>query len=1045
MNNAYTVINASAGSGKTYTLVQRILMVCLRYPNQEEHIGSVLALTFTNKAANEMKDRILLWLKKFTKNDYAESSELINLKKALENENIKVTLEDLHFRSQKLLDYILHHYSTLNISTIDKFNSRLVRSFSYELGLAQNFNLEIQAEPYLVEAVDRMLNQIGENDQISDVFMDYINYNLDNNHRINVNQSLYDSAKVFLNDIHYEPLKQNADFDWERYAKTNENLRLEISALKKASLKKAKQSLELIQENGIENSDFAGGGNKTIQYFFESYLNKEEPKLYASPEEEEKKIQSYLKGTSKSGEAKQEAIFEILDTLLENRKFIILNYIEQRKKEKILNALLPLKVNKEIQDELQKIEDENDLVLLSKFNVLINENLKNEPSAFIYEKIGTRFQHYFFDEFQDTSVLQWQNFIPLRDHALSSEHTSFTIVGDPKQSIYRFRGGESQLMLDIINGKENTIKPAEVVVLRDNFRSASNIVDFNNRLYHYQSKFLKEEHQVIFGKDAEQHSGRPSGEGRVKVHLIENDINDVVFSEMAERMQNDIQECLDSGFRFSDITILCRGNTEIFKYSQLLGHLKVRYKDEETYIRTISESGLTLELSYTLKALIEFVKWQLNPKNRQFLVMMMYYLNELGRIQIDNFTKEIQELLKMEKDSHILDYLQEHFNLNFNNKGQKQLNLYNQIEFYLHIFSVDGKEINFILNFLELVYGFTQNAGAGLKDFLTYWEEEACKKSIQASENVDAVQIMTVHKSKGLEFPIVFLPMFNKSKDNEFNDWFKIDDAEGLHNINLGHFENGFSVYNPEIEIFNTKNQYKNLLDRFCIQYVATTRTKDQLFLYLEKPSKSRNYLELFDFVNENFNPENTNEFDVYPFSKTIKTEKEKPQNTASVLNLKPIFSKNQGLSQIKIATPSKNYQTRNEKVKEGIFLHEILSKIGSENDIEPVLDVYILKGLITISEKKTLRQKLLDIVSKYPLYFGESVFYTNEQDIMISKNGKTEISRPDRMVKTENGWCIIDFKTGKEMSEHQKQIEHYRTLLSELGYPVTKTEIIYI
>ena len=200
MQNSYTVINASAGSGKTYRLVQSLLMICLRFPNQSDSIRTILALTFTNKAAKEMKERILFYLGEFVKDNYSENQDLKNIQEALANQGYKITLDDLHHRSQKVLDYILHHYSTLNIGTIDKFNSRLVKSFSYELGLAQNFNLEIQPEPYLIEAVDKMLDEIGEDETVSDAFMDYVNYNLDNNERVNLNQTLYNSAKKFVSD-----------------------------------------------------------------------------------------------------------------------------------------------------------------------------------------------------------------------------------------------------------------------------------------------------------------------------------------------------------------------------------------------------------------------------------------------------------------------------------------------------------------------------------------------------------------------------------------------------------------------------------------------------------------------------------------------------------------------------------------------------------------------------------------------------------------------------------------------------------------------------
>ena len=195
-------------------------------------------------------------------------------------------------------------------------------------------------------------------------------------------------------------------------------------------------------------------------------------------------------------------------------------------------------------------------------------------------------------------------------------------------------------MLDIINKKENSPREADLMVLKDNWRSAKNIVKFNNELYRFHSEILEEEHRNIFGTDAEQNP-KSTFDGRVKVNLIENLTNEDFYNDTSERMRKDIQECLDNGFRFSDITVLCRGNFDIFSYSQKLGGLKVRYRGQETNVKTISEKGLTLELSNTLKAVIEFLKWESNPKNRPNLIMMMYHLNSLGRIRMPDFTLEL--------------------------------------------------------------------------------------------------------------------------------------------------------------------------------------------------------------------------------------------------------------------------------------------------------------------------------------------------------------------------------------------------------------------
>lgn len=1046
MSNSYTVINASAGSGKTYALVQRLLMICLRYPNQHQAIRNILALTFTNKAANEMKERILSWLDKFTADNYTDNNDLKNIQKAFEAEDLKITIDELHNRSKKLLDYILHNYSTLNIGTIDRFNSRLVRSFSYELGLAKNFNLEIDAEPFLIEAVDKMLDQIGENENISNSFMDYVDYSLDNNERINLNKNLYGSAKEFVKDIHYEHLKENKEFDDENYESIKNTLRKEISSNKKQSLELALSSIELFKSRNIEIDDFAQGKNGIGGFFTKvvDFYQKKRPGFPFPTTTEESVVDKYRKGPATKSKHKESEILEILEQLLENRMKLILLFIETQKKEKILSALLPLKVNKDIQDELRKIEEENDLVLLSKFNILINENLKNEPSAFIYEKVGSQFQHYFFDEFQDTSELQWQNFVPLRDHSISTENTSFTLVGDPKQSIYRFRGGESKLMLDIINKKEFSPKQAELLVLKDNWRSAKNIVQFNNELYHFHSLNLEEEHQHIFGVDGEQNP-KSSLEGRVKINLIENLTNEDFYNDVSDKMQRDIQECLNNGFRFSDITILCRGNFDIFSYSQKLGNLKVNYNGEETNIKTISDKGLTLELSNTLLAVIEFLKWETNPKNKPHLIMMMFYLNRLGRISMPDFTLDMKEILSLEQHETVIQFIEEKYHVKLKQDHFPKFNLYNFIEYYINEFSIEHKETDFLLNFLEMLFNFTQNAGASTKEFLKYWDEEASTYTIQASENIDAIQIMTIHKAKGLEFPIVFIPMMNKNRDSEFSNWFETEEKSALKSVNINQFSKNLEAYDEGIEKFNQENSYKNLVDRLCLQYVATTRPVEQLFFYLQKQNKTSNNLEILEFV-QSKNLQGLDEFDLYEtHPEMLKKQISHKKSEFKTENIQTLRNEHENTSSIKIATPSKNYQVRNEKVRIGLFVHELLSKINTEKDIDKVLETYVLEGQITLEEKANIKNDLQTIIHQYSEFFDEKWKVINEKDIMISERGISKIYRPDRILKSDEGYIIVDFKTGMETEKNDRQIETYKYVLENLGMKVLKTQLIYL
>lgn len=1053
MQNSYLVINASAGSGKTYSLVKNLLKICLRFPNQADSIRKILALTFTNKAANEMKGRILEWLFKFSKDKIGENQDLNNIKKELDEEGNHISIEDLHERAKQILDYILHHYSTLNIGTIDKFNSRLVRSFTYELGLAQNFNLEINAEPFLIEAVDQLLDEIGDDQQISEAFMDYVNYGLDNETKVNINKNLYDAAKTFISDTHYEALSENKDFEWDAYDRKKSQLREQIKDNEIQSRTLAKEVIENLEAADLSIDDFAGGkSNGIAKFFFEvdKYYKEERDSFPFPASGETKANENFEKGASAKGKKKESEILNILPQLKAQRLELIKKYILTERDKKILDALLPLKVNADIQNKLKDIETENDLVLLSKFNVLINENLRSEPSSFIYEKVGTQFQHFFFDEFQDTSIMQWENFKPLRDNAIASDNTSFSLVGDPKQSIYRFRGGDSEIMLNIIANKEEVAKKADVQILEHNWRSAQNIVDFNNQLYQHMSSNLKDIHQYIFGESATQ-IAQSKIKGRVRVNLIDNDKKEIYYQEAVSKMKDDIQSCLDNGFNFSDICILCRGNSDIFNFSNLLGQQLVLYKDKEQYIKSISESGLTIGLSYTIKALIEFLNWKANPKNFQFFIKMLYNLNHIGRIHIQDFTTEVSDLIETKNFGVINELLKTKYSLDLSSEDILNLNLYNYIEHFVKEFSVENKEVDFLLNFLEMLFNYTQNAGATVKDFLKYWNEEGINLSIQASENIDAIKMMTIHKSKGLEFPIVLLPMRNENKDAKFSDWFDLGNNDELKKVNISGFNAKLLEYDTAMFEFNDENQYKNKIDRYCLQYVATTRAVEQLYLYLEKPSKSSNHLEIIDFINTKkpvTNDEESGSFDLYPIEESeLKKQIHKTKNSVEKLSISNTTRESTNHDAIKIATPSKNYQTRVEKVRLGIFVHEILSKIKSNRDLKKVLEKYELDGIFTSSERIEIENRILEIITseKYSKYFTEDLKVISERDIMLSENSETKVLRPDRLIETDKGFIIIDFKTGSPKDADQQQVEKYKSTLEKLGKSVLETEVIYI
>ncbi len=357
--------------------------------------------------------------------------------------------------------------------------------------------------------------------------------------------------------------------------------------------------------------------------------------------------------------------------------------------------------------------------------------------------------------------------------------------------------------------------------------------------------------------------------------------------------------------------------------------------------------------------------------------------------------------------------------------------------------------MDFILNFLEMLYGFSQNTGMTLKDFLKFWEEEGQNISIQASENIDAVQIMTIHKAKGLEFPVVFLPMENKSQDSKFTEWYDLEGENALSAVNISGFDKGLEIYDEDIQIFNSENVYKNFIDRLCVQYVATTRPVEQLFLYLQKPSNSANHLEIFDFVDQ-YNTENVDNFDLFETNEELLRKKTKQKKKEwATMSISSIHKQGESLANIQIATPSKSYQKRKEKTRMGLLIHDILAKINHKDDMEKVLDSFFRSGTITEKEKEIIANKISPVLNdeKYAPYFsGNEKEIINEREILVTlEDGEQKFYRPDRIIKKDEGYIIVDFKTGEEeRKKHQKQVKDYQNALEKIGKKVIETKLIY-
>lgn len=435
--STFKVYNASAGSGKTFTLVKEYLKIILTDPNVKSY-QNILAITFTNKAATEMKDRILESLLEFSVlNEEQEHDGMLSLlmeETGLESKVIRNRAKD------KLQD-ILKNYASFHIKTIDSFTNKLIKSFAFDLNLTSDFEVELDADSILREAVDEVLSQIGINQELTKLLVDFSKEKTLEDKSWDVSRDLYEVSKLILNENHSKELealknKNIADFSRLSY-KLRKSRKQHLETLKEIG----KNALELIDQRGIEHSDFY---YSQLPKFFKKLLLKPIDKDFNAESSTSKNLEKGIYYTKNKKEEAKLAIENIIDelTALYVESFAV--FREYKLNDMILKNLVPLAVIKTINQALEAIKTNNNIRLNSEFNQLISDHLINEPAAFIYEKLGERFKFFFIDEMQDTSELQWNNLIPLIDNALSSENTGLMLVGDAKQAIYRWRGGHAE-------------------------------------------------------------------------------------------------------------------------------------------------------------------------------------------------------------------------------------------------------------------------------------------------------------------------------------------------------------------------------------------------------------------------------------------------------------------------------------------------------------------------------------------------------------------------------------------------------------------------
>ncbi len=688
--HSFSIYDASAGSGKTYALVKEYLKIIL-VAHKNDAYRDILAITFTNKAVHELKSRIIGSLSEFAKDNPSEKAQDLIQHLAIET---NLSVNQIKVKSQQIIKHIIHNYAAFDISTIDKFTHRVIRAFAHDLNLPMTFEVTLDTENLLTEAVDAIIAQAGEDETLTKLLIDFTMEKTDDDKSWDISQEIFSTGKLVLNENNREEIALFHDKSIEDFGIIKTKLKDACELLAEESSVLANSIFSIIDQKGIDQKSFSAGhfpnhlANIQLKKF--NTVNK---KYY---EFEDIKI---LKA-AKDRNIIESAIPEFLRILgLVYKKYEKYDFYKA-----FLKNITPLSLLNTISAEFAKIQKEQNTLSISEFNAIIHSEIQNQPAPFIYERLGERYRHFFIDEFQDTSEMQWQNLIPLIDNALSGEidgeKGTLMIVGDPKQSIYRWRGGKAEQFIELSKDKNPFNNPDKKQFHLDkNYRSYSQIIDFNNDFFKFLSnEFEHEDYKNLYLNHSHQKNNDKKG-GYVNISFLpeieenqEEDDEPTKIDLYVRATLKAILKVQQKGFKYSDIAVLIRHKKN--------GTAIANYLIEQG-IPILSSETLLIKNANEVRLIIHLLQYLKNNSDLEPKAYFLEYLaqNSQDKMPVHDFISEGM------KQIHEIDFEKwlENFNLNLSFKNIRKKSLYEAVEIIVSKFLNPKKNNAYIQYFLDII------------------------------------------------------------------------------------------------------------------------------------------------------------------------------------------------------------------------------------------------------------------------------------------------------------------------------------------------------
>ena len=1032
--SGFNIIQASAGSGKTYTLVFRYLAILLS-SNQPHPYRHMLALTFTNKAVNEMKIRILERLWELTQDPPKNRFFCDQLVQTL-----GMDIFEIRRRAKTILQNMLAEYGSFDVITLDKFAHRIVRVFAKEFNLPFGFEVATDNKAILQEMVQSIIKEVGNEDFITTLLTAFSLEKIHQEKSWDVQDELDAFSSLLLNENDCIPLADLQQKTRTEHLEDVKCIRKEIKNTKALIQHTAKSFQSLLDQNQLTEADFYKG---LIFKHIDKVLKEEFNGLYKNTIEAALRGENSLYKKQTDSEKK-----EIIDALRPQ----LLNYFLEIKKEvgkihlleKTLKYWTPRVILQLMEERLARLQLEKEVQLLTGFNQKINKLVKQQEAPLIFERMGERYYHYFIDEFQDTSGLQWSNLIPLVSQAVEGEVSpgssgNLLLVGDPKQAIYRWRGGDVQQFVDLLQEKSPFQIQPKVINLENNYRSGAQIVAFNNAFFNFASQqFHSENIHRFYGENSQQKTQKEGG--FIRIEALPEGGNKVEKTPLyLGKTLETLREVLQKGYQKSEIAILVR----VKEQAALLGaHLS------EAGIATLSSDALVVANATQVQVLISLINLTLfaDDEQQHKLVFDAFWAwkNPTSISYHSNALKCIKKNTKsFFNEINIL------FGTSVYWEKALRLPLIEYVDYWIEHLPFIHVSDSFVITLQEEIAEYCKTNPNSARSFLSHWKFRNENLRVMMPEEMEAVKIMTIHQAKGLEFPVVILPFLDTGiyPNVTTKVWYPFKEG-ALKQIQWGwiNFSNDLKEYGETANELYEKTRNEQIIDVLNVLYVALTRPVEQLYIITQKtenkntPSYALLINQFIKSTNNEWDENNCVAFGSSERNPLFIKEKQQAVEKRQVKYHISSHWKKQLVVNSQIDDSQLVSQNR------GKLLHDIMAKVIEREDLREINKILDKEIQLSEAEKEKLYEKCKLIVNHPRLtsFFDGSGKVYCEKEILLP-NGKT--LRPDRINSYPHlhKATIIDYKTGVPKIEDKKQITSYQKAIQNMGFKHIENLIVYV